>query len=458
MSELRDYQQTAVDQIRDAFRRGVKNVLFQGPTGMGKTVLFSYIAKSAAAMGKRVCIIVHRHELLTQTVAKLGRVETGVICNGYTPYATRQIQVASIQSLVNRMHRYDNFDLMIFDEAHHAVSNQWRKVVDNYTSAKILGVTATPMRADGRGLGEIFHELIPGPDVSWLTERGYLSPVEAYAPSTIDVSGVHTSHGDYQRAELAVACDTPTITGDAIKHYRTHADGLPVIAFCVSVKHAQHVAEQFRAAGYMARKIDGANSDTERKGMLAGLAHGDIDVLTSCDLISEGVDVPVVSCGIMLRPTKSLGLALQQMGRVLRPAPNKDKAIILDHAGLCLRHGLPDTPREWSLEGAEKCEKADAAKRALKRCPECFALHPARPSCPSCGHVYQVEGRDVDQRDGDLVKITGPIILPPKKKVDEEVRKARSEDELRKIAESRGYKQGWVDHILRSRQARAANG
>ena len=442
---LRPYQAQAVDQIRDAYRRGVRRPLYTAPTGSGKTVLFSYIARNAAARGKRVCILVHRRELLLQTCAKL-ETPCGKIAPGYS--RTRDlIQVATVQTLVNRLDKYQ-FDLLVIDEAHHATASTWMRVITANHDARVLGVTATPCRMTGRGLGDVFDTLIVGPTVEDLTADGWLAQCEVYAPGVIDVSGVGTASGDYVKRDLAMAADRPTVTGCAIQHYRRYADGLPAIAFCVGVQHAEHVAAQFRAAGYMARRVDGGTPQADRDGAIAGLARGEIDVLTSCELISEGVDVPVVSCGIMLRPTKSLGLAMQQMGRILRPAPGKRSAIILDHAGNCLRHGLPDEPREWSLaEGAVRQKRGDTEAFPVRQCARCYYVHRPAPACPQCGYVYPIAERTPEEVAGELVRIE-----QRQKRV--EVGRARDREALEAIARTRGYKHGWVEAILRARQAK----
>jgi superfamily II DNA or RNA helicase len=466
MLTLREYQAEGLEAIRALIARGVKRVLRQLPTGGGKTVEFCTMVRGAAAKGKRCLVVVHRLELLEQTCAKLEElarwsgdlnIRYGVICAGFTPRRFEPIQVATIQTLVHRLADYD-FDLIILDECHHAPSATYMRALAAYPRAKVVGVTATPCRMDGKGLADLFDELVLGPSVAELTEGGHLAPADVYAPSVIDTKGVTVERGDFVKSELSEAVDRPTITGDAIQHYRRYADGLPAIAFCVSVAHAEHVAAQFRAAGYQALRVDGKSPKDFRRGAIAALARGELDVLTSCEIISEGVDVPVVGCGIMLRPTKSLGLALQQMGRILRPHPGKGRAIILDHAGNVHRHGLPDQPREWSLEeGAAHRERAAEQAMALRQCAACFHVHRPAPVCPRCGYVYPAEAREVPHVEGELVRVERDHAAVAKKR---EVSLARSLEALQAIERARGYRPGWARHVwaARGRKGVVANG
>ena len=435
---LRDYQQQGIDDIRQAFLTGYRRPLYVLPTGGGKTVMFTFMARSAAERGKRVCILVHRRELLLQTCAALqarhGRIAPGCL-------RTRDdIQVATVQTLVNRLDEYD-FDFVIIDEAHHAKARSWMKVIEAYPDATVLGVTATPCRLDGQGLGDVFQVLVEGPTVTELTDDGYLAPAVVYAPSTIDTSGIHSARGDFVRKELAAAADKPTITGDAIAHYRKYADKLPAIAFCVSVEHAEHTAAQFRSEGYRSVSVDGKTKQHIRDGAIRDLAENRLDVLTSCEIISEGVDVPLVSCGIMLRPTHSMGLAMQQMGRILRPAHGKEHAIILDHAGNCLRHGLPSTPREWSLNSKKRKSNGNGNGPPIRQCSKCYHVHAPAPNCPRCGYEYEVQSREIDHVEGELAKVdVDPAVMARRK----EQGRARTYEELVEYGKKQGYRDGWA--------------
>lgn len=454
---LRDYQFQCVDAIRDAFRAGYRRPLLVSPTGSGKTVIFKYIAENAAMRGKRVCILVHRKELLMQASAKLDH-RHGLIKAGITTNLSDPIQIASVQTLVRRLRKAHyarpefGFDLIIIDEAHHTVASTYMQILAAHPRALVLGVTATPCRADGKGLGDVFDTLIQGPTVQELVDLGWLVPSEVYAPSVLDVSQVHTRMGEYDKKELEVIVDKPTITGDAISHYRRYADGEPGITFCVSVKHAAHVASAFCDAGYRAKMVEGGMDDKERKQAIDNLGAGRIHMLTSCDLVSEGMDVPVVSVIILLRHTKSEGLHRQQMGRGLRTAPGKKRALFLDHVGNCLRHGLPTTPREWTLDVTQmkqRLTKKQDREEQISYCPQCYHIFPKATVCPRCGATI-FAGREIKEVEGELTKLD-EVALQKARKF--EVQRCRSLESLVSLAYQRGYAhpEGWARRIYEAR-------
>lgn len=423
--QLRDFQGIGVGQIRDCYRDGSRAPLFVLPTGGGKTFTFCYIASSANARGNRVLILVHRVELLRQSsdsLSSLG-VRHGLIAPNAPMRLQELTQVASVQTLVRRLDELARAgwapDLIVIDEAHHAVAGTWKRVLDHWPDAKHLGVTATPCRRDGKGLGVhvggAFDAMVQGPQIGELIDRGYLAPPVVYAPPVIaDLAGIKSQMGDFAAGDLAERMDKPTVTGDAVEHYGRICPGVPAIAFCVSVAHAEHVAEQFAAAGWRAKSLDGGMTPEDRKRIIADLAEGRLDVLTSCDIVSEGTDIPVVGCAILLRPTQSLGLYLQQVGRVLRLYAGKSEAIILDHVGNWQRHGLPDDPREWSLDGAKrKRGKRDAEEGPPPplTCEGCFRQirRPTPRECPHCGKSLKSENDRMDalqQVDGQLQRVT----------------------------------------------------
>lgn len=409
---LRDYQNESVEAVRDAYRDAYRSPLLVLPTGGGKTVVFSYITEQMDKNGKRVYILVHRQELLYQTSKKLSEfgVTHGIISPGHSMTGDR-VQVASVQTLVRRLERYPSSDLLIVDEAHHAGAGTWSKILSHYSNSKILGVTATPIRMDGKGLGVdcggFFDTLVEGPTTASLIQQGYLSePIVFAPPSGIDFNNIPKRGGDFDKKILAERTDKPKITGCAIEHYSKLCPGVPAICFCVSIAHAEHVAAEFRAAGWAAESLDGTMSDSVRKARINSLASGQIKVLTSCDIISEGTDIPVVGAAILLRATKSLGLYLQQVGRALRVYPGKKNAYILDHVGNCFVHGLPDEIRSWSLHGLKQRGKKDKDDNEpglkLKQCEKCYQVYrQGVVACPFCGHIPKT-GREIQQVDGEL--------------------------------------------------------
>ena len=380
------------------------------PTGSGKTVVFSEICRLANDKGRSVLILVHRRELVKQASDKLvnAGVEHGIIAAGFKPSA-HSVQVASVQTLAKRLRTVPaEPDLIIIDEAHHAVAGSWDKIIGHFSDAKIVGVTATPSRLDGRGLGSHFSTLISGPSVEQLTKLGFLSQHRVFAPPVIaDLSNVKTRAGDYANDQLSQAMDRPTITGDAIGHYRRLADGLPAIAFCCSIAHATSVCEAFNAAGYRAKLVTGKMKMEERDEAISGLADGRTQILCSVDVVSEGTDVPAVSAAILLRPTQSEALYLQQVGRILRPQPGK-VAIVLDHVGSTLKHGFIDDVRAWSLDSKPKRQRKDEPAPSVRQCPMCFAAFKPQPTCPCCGYEIPIKKIKYEIINGKLVEMTNP--------------------------------------------------
>jgi len=457
--QLRDYQARAVHELRHAFREGARSPLFTLATGGGKTFVFSYIAQQAAQRGGHVLILVHRQELLMQASRSLDVLDVahGLIAPGHSS-TLDNVQVASVQTLVRRLKKITwEPSLIIVDEAHHAVAGSWRKILDAFPTALVLGVTATPCRLDGQGLGRdaggVFDDLILGPSIPELVAAGHLCDSKVYAPPMVaNLDGVKQRAGDFAKGEVAERMDKPTITGNAVGHYQRLAPGKPAIAFCASVAHAEHVAEEFRASGFRSASLDGSLPDGERKQRIDDLASGKIHVLTSCEIVSEGFDLPVVTAAILLRPTASEGLYLQQVGRALRPFPGKEYAIILDHVGNVLTHGLPDDEREWTLEGRPKRRGTSESGPPVRQCEACYTCHRPAPECPACGYRYKIDDRQPEEVAGELKEITkAEKIALRRVRVSEESGCTTLED-LQKLGEARGYKPGWAAHRFEARQ------
>jgi DNA repair protein RadD len=449
--QLRPYQQQAISDLRMAYRNGSAAPLLVAPTGMGKTVVFAAITQAAAARGRQVLILVHRRELIHQASAKLAAigVDHGVIAAGITP-ANASVQVASVQTLIRRLDRAAAPDLIIIDEAHHAVAGSWRKVIDHWPNSLLLGVTATPVRQDGRGLGSMFDQLVLGPSTAELIATGYLSPARIYAPPPVaDLTGIHRRAGDYAIDEAADRMDRPTVTGDAISHYQRIGAGQPAIAFCCNVKHAEHVCHAFRVAGIPAATLLGTTAD--RDALVARFAAGFIDVLVTVDVVSEGFDCPGAAVAILLRPTQSEGLYLQQIGRVLRPAPGKAAAIVLDHVGNVHRHGFPDDYRNWTLADRERrAGSAGPPPPSVRTCPECFAAFKPAPICPCCGAACAAPDRRLKQVAGDLQELKREAVH---QRITER-KKAQTLQQLIAVGQARGMKNpvGWAKHVHNARQ------
>ncbi len=492
MISLRPYQEKGVVEIRIEYRNGHRCVLFVLSTGGGKTFTFSYIADSAGRKGGQVLICAHRKELVMQasmSLAKLG-VEHWIIAppNVIAAIKVQQVrelgkvwlrrgahvEVGSVQTIVRRLPSITKPTLIIIDEAHHSTAGQWRDIIEYFPDAKVLGVTATPCRTDGQGLGShvggVFDAMVLGPTMKELIALGCLVEPEIYMPGQeIDLTGVRvTRSGDYNHDQLEVALNSarPTIVGDAVSWYEKLAKGKRAVVFCASVAAAQASADAFNAAGYKFRSLDGTMDDTERRETVRKLGTGEIDGITSCDIVSEGFDCPGLEVAILMRPTNSEGLYLQQVGRVLRPAPGKKYGIIIDMVGNVQRHLPPHWDREWSLDGGLDSKKraSDSGAPKLMKCPKCFSIHDPAPKCPNmnylgtgepCGHVYTKKERKIEKVEGELVKMTPEMEakLAAQKARNKEQGKAQSLEDLINLGRMRGYSnpEGWARHVYHSR-------
>ncbi len=440
---LRDYQEKLVQDVRAAMRTH-RRVLAVSPTGSGKTVVFCRVAEMVWTKGMRVTIMAHRIEIVRQISAGLSRekVRHGMIAPGHHE-TIWPVQVAMVQTLANRIGRLHKPDLIIVDEAHHAVAGSYRKIMEAWPDAFVLGVTATPARLDSRGLDSVFQAMVLGPSMRELQDRGYLCRYTYLAPPVVArLDNLKVRAGDYAADELARAMDQRGVTGNAEAYYRKMLNGKPAIAFCASVEHAEHVSLLFQQAGWKAACVDGSMDRITRSNLIASIGDGRLNVLCSCDIISEGTDIPVVQGAIMLRPTMSLVTYMQQAGRVLRPKPDGSRAIILDHCGNVLRHGLPDAPRDWNLTGAPKRPQA----ATVRVCAKCYATFAPAPRCPECGVACASAApprKAPKAVAGDLAEVTGDNYLAtaPLRTL---VKAARTLDDLQKIATARGYSPGWA--------------
>ena len=459
MFDSRSYQNKIIEEARIFMFQGVKSILITSPTGSGKTVLTANMLKTAESRGMPSMFIVHRRELVKQsaiTFSEVG-VKYGICAAGFQedrqPKTQHFIHIASIQTLAKRFHKYREPSLIIWDEAHHCAAATWKKINAAFPKAYHVGLTATPQRLDGQGLKPYFSHMINGPSVEWLIENKYLSPYKLYAPSTVNLAGVHTSMGDYVKSELSGVMDKPSITGDAIKHYKTLANGKRALVFAVSIEHSKHIVEQFKEAGVPAEHIDGKTDVHLRDQAISRFKSGQTKILSNVDLCGEGFDIPAMEAVILLRPTQSLGLYLQMVGRSLRIYPGKTHAIILDHVGACAKHGLPDDPREWTLEGRDK-KKSNGAGISVRICQKCYsAQRPGTAVCKYCGHEFEIQSREVEQKDGELKEVD---ILQARRSRMISQGRCHTLEELVEEGKRRGYPRPylWAQHVIRAREAK----
>ena len=366
---LRPYQQHALQEIESRIAVGRRRLLVVAATGTGKTVVFARFIARAAARGQAALVIAHRRELIHQTYCKLldaglPKANVGVLmASDARRRPTAPVQVASIDTLRHRPKPPAH--LVILDEAHRELTRSMAAVRKHYPHAVHLGFTATPYRADRRGLGEFYEELFVVATIGDLIAQGHLVEPRVFTvPSDRlpDLAHVRMRGADYDPTDLDRAVDQACLVGDIVAHWEKHAGGLRTVAFAVSVKHSQHIVERFRAAGVAAEHLDGATPTHEREAILARVARGETRVVSNCQALAEGWDQPNVKCAILARPTKSPGLYLQQAGRILRPW-EETPAILLDHAGCAREHGLPQDERVFSLDAERKRRSKPTANR-----------------------------------------------------------------------------------------------
>lgn len=364
---LREYQTRAITSLRATYASGRRAPCLVLPTGAGKTVIAAEIIRSAVARGNRVLFLVHRAELLSQSVNKLesaGITDLRIIQAGAdlgSPIAP--VAVASIPTLTRWTDRQPEAGLVIVDECHHVVAKTWRKLADHYARSLLLGLTATPQRQDGKPLGDVFDSIVVGATVRELVDLGHLVPCHVYAPA----------------AEL----DAKQLALSPVAAYAQHGGGERAVVFCVTVEHAQRVAEEFHAAGIRCGVVHGNMPSATRAKTLAALDAGDLRVVASCHVLTEGWDSPRVAVCILARAPKHAGLYLQMVGRVLRPAPGKQHATLIDLCGSVHEHGPPDLEREYTLTG-RGISRVD--RDAIRQCVTCGGVFRAGPSaCPLCG-------------------------------------------------------------------------
>ena len=449
---LRKYQEQFIDDIGYEFGLGRRRICAVAPCGAGKTLVTGWMSRGAALNGKRVLFMVHRQELIDQTsktFSALG-IRHGIIAaNAPTDYDL-SVQIASVQTLVRRLDKVPRPDFLICDECHHIIAGTYRKIIDHWQPL-VLGVTATPERLGGQGLGDVFETLVMGPSVKELVEWGNLSPFDYYAPpSKFDPNECHVRFGEFVQRDIIGQVDDADVIGDVVKYYKELALGKRAICYCVNRAHSEHISQMFISAGIPAQHVDGETPKNIRNQAIEDFRNDKIKILSNAELFGEGFDVPSMEAVILARPTASLALYIQQAMRAMRhDDDNPDKrAIIIDHVGNVFRHGLPDEEHEWTLENQKK--KRQERTTSIKVCPQCFqAIKSAYQTCPVCGYVFVTE-REPTAAKGTLVKISEV----ERKERRMEVGRARTVEELERIARQRGYSMRWVSKQIEIKHIR----
>lgn len=436
MIQLRDYQNELINGIYKSMHKGNKRIMVQSPAGSGKSVTMSEIARRATKKNNRVLFVVHRRELVSQ------------IKDTFSANAVdfNYCHVGMVQTVNNQVKKdkIKEPSIILVDEAHHALAKTYRNIFDAFPNAYILGFTATPWRMSDVGFTDIFQDLILGKSVSWLIKNKRLAPYKYYSVKLLNTDNLKkNSTGDFSTSSIDEAIEN-TIFGDVIENYKKFADGKKTIIYTHSVKSSKEIAEAFNSSGYAAMQVDGETNKTVRAEAIDKFRKGEVKILVNADLYGEGVDVPDCECVILLRPTESLTLFIQQTMRSMRYMPGKE-AIIIDHVGNYLRHGLPTTEHDWNkhFEGGNKKSGNTEREVPIKECTNCFAVYPpTERACPECGHVPEVKeqkGYEIDET-AELEAVTEEDIVLDFRRPED----CKSMKELYELAKNRSYKPGWA--------------
>ena len=439
---LRDYQQELYVKTVEAFKKGARRPLVVAPCGAGKTYLFAEMIRRTRG---EALVLTHRQELKSQHEALFQQ-------QGIT-----NARIEMILTEANRLGQRDKPALIVTDEAHLSRSNSWMKVLDYYNTFTV-GFTATPVRLDGKPLGDIYDELVTGVSVRWLIDHHRLAPYEYYAPIAVETDGLRVQAGDYVVRDLEQLMSDRAIYSDVLKSWERLAKGERTIAYCVSVKHAQETAEMFRNAGYPAVEIDGGTPPKKRFEIMQAFREGKITVLCNVGIISEGVSIDDVTCCLLLRPTESHALYWQQGMRAMRYQQGK-VAKVIDCVGNYTRNPLFDANVEWSLtkQIGKRPRINEEGDFFIRTCPKCFKVFKTAAICPFCGTEYPLHSREIKMhQDIELARITAEEAAEAerrRKEARKEQGRAQSFPELVALAKSRGYRNpaAWASMVLRGR-------
>jgi len=456
MLTLHNFQQIMVQSTREALRKGIRRILLQAPTGAGKTVLTAFMTGNAAKRGKTIWFVVHRRELIRQSSKTFDMVKIphGIVSAGWDMNVRSPVQICSVQTLVKRLHRLSKPDLLIIDESHHLPAKQFKTVYEWCPKATVIGLTATPRRLDGKGLADYFDTMIQGPTVGELIQQGYLTPYRLFSVPGVQTEGMHHRGGDFKREEVVAALERSTVMGDAVAHYLKHANGRRGLVFEASIERSERLAKSFRDAGIPAAHVDGNTDSMVRDMAMRDLASGALRIICNVDLFGEGVDVPAIEVVHLCRPTDSLTVYLQQVGRGLRLAPGKHDVLIFDHAGNVSRHGRPDDPREWELTAGRTGDKKSEGGFPVRQCPNCYAVNQAGAvKCAECGQLFPIESRQIEQIEGEL---TEDIVAAQRREAMREQGQAQSLETLTELGRMRGYRNpaAWAKYVWQAREAK----
>ena len=443
-NNLRQYQVDSINDLRKAILKGHKRIVLQLATGGGKTTIASEMIRKANEKGKKCLFLADRIELVEQTSKRLDYegIDHGIIMGNHERYKPHSInQVCSPQTLARRA--TPAADLVIIDECHVAYGIH-KKIMQAMPNTVFIGLSATPFT---KGLGKLYSNLVVGATTTKLTDEGYLVPVKVFAPSKPDLTKLRTVAGDYDEKELFARVNKPKLVADIVDTWIKRGENRPTIGFAVNVLHSQALCEQFKDRGIRAAHIDSYMPTKLREQLVNDFKDGYIKVLFNVGILDKGFDYPEASCLIMARPTKSLMLYIQQAGRVLRPHPTKEDAIILDHAGNTQAHGfvtddLPQELDDGTKRKVEPSQKKQEEKGTL--CTSCaYVKKKYEYKCPCCGFTPKKKDAGIDVEKGDLLEVTRTKITM--------VDKQKLYSELLYVEVEKGYKRGFAAQMYRNK-------
>lgn len=450
MKQLRPYQQELIDEIYNSFRDEHDRVIGWLATGGGKSIIFANIVQDFFDSGWNIVITVKRRKLITQAEGHLRELglDYGVYMAGHHRFfPKKKIQICSINTLSARR-AYPHCDkentLVIVDECHdcNPKGKEYRDFFNAYVGKKIIGLTATPF-ADN----SLFQKIIKTIDNFELRDQGFLVPDKTYVPNVINVEGIKTVSGDYNKSELAEAASTNEVIGDIISDWKKYSENRRTILFAVNIEHSKLLCKKFNEAGIKAIHCDGTDNDNTRNAAIKKMVEEDASILCNVNIFSTGVDIPEIECIQFARPTKSTIFFLQAVGRGLRPAPwiNKTNCIIIDNAGNTLRHGTAYMVRDATV--APKKGKAKAEDIPVRNCSKCYLIYESKLGhCPECGYIEPKQERSLKEKEGELVEYT-PLSKEEQRSI-KMIQFQSHRNKLRFMARSKNLGQHWVHTCL----------
>jgi len=461
VTELRDYQHTAIRDLRRSISSGHRSPVLVAPTGSGKTAIAGEMIRSAREKCYQVLFLAPRRELVYQVQGRLGSLglEYGTIMAGEDPSLMPGIQVASIDTLHARAVRRDKIPLpraglVIVDESH-IFGEKAASIIRHYqdSGSIVVGLTATPAKASGVGLGMLYDDMVMGPSVSDLTSMGYLVPARYFSGTAPDMDGVQIRAGDWAVEETAQRAGEPELIGQVIDNWKRIAGDKQTFVYAVNVAHSKHLAEAFERAGVSVEQLDGDTEHEIRRGIMSRLWEGITQVVVNVDVYTYGVDYPPVECIVLARPTKSITRYLQAVGRGLRTYEGKDSLMVLDH-GRCIETcGFADDEQPWSLSGKEKIQERKAEKKTPEpiECYQCGETFRPAPECPSCGaDMHKKSKKAIREHEAELEEIERRNTKKAGREWSQDD-KGQFLSELLGYAQSKGYKRGWAVHAYQER-------